>query len=111
MNVILKLVISTISVLVAAYLIPGVEVEGFYVAFIVAVVMGVLNVFIKPVLLILTLPINILTLGFFTLVINIFLIILTDVLVQGFSVSTFLAALLFGLVVSLVSSLLNSIAN
>ena len=111
MNLILKLVISTISVLVAAYLIPGVEVEGFYVAFIVAVVMGVLNVFIKPVLLILTLPINILTLGFFTLVINIFLIILTDVLVQGFSVSTFLAALLFGLVVSLVSSLLNSIAN
>ena len=111
MSLILKLIISTISVLVAAYLIPGVEVEGFYVAFIVAVVMGVLNVFIKPVLLILTLPINILTLGFFTLVINIFLIILTDVLVQGFSVSTFLAALLFGLVVSLVSSLLNSIAN
>lgn len=107
----MKLLISTVAVLVAAYIIPGVTVEGYYAAFIVAVVLGVLNVFIKPLVLILTLPINILSLGLFTLVINVFLIMVADYLVAGFAVTGFLTALLFGLVVSLVSSLLNSIAE
>lgn len=111
MKLLIKLLISTISVFTAAYLIPNVNVDGFYTAFIVAVVLGVLNVFLKPLLVLLTLPINILTLGFFTLVINIGLIYLTVYLVAGFSVGNVLSALLFGLVVSLVNSFLNEVAK
>jgi putative membrane protein len=103
--------ISTISVFIAAYLIPDVVVDSVLTAFIVAVVLGVLNVFLKPILVVLTLPINILTLGLFTLVINIGLIYLADYLVEGFSVGGILAALFFGLVVSLVNSFLNAIAQ
>lgn len=111
MKLILKLIISTISIMVAAYLLPSVEVDSIYTAFITAIVLGVLNVFLKPILVILTLPINILTLGLFTLVLNVALIMVASNLVAGFAVSGFLAALLFGLIVSLVSSFLNAIAN
>lgn len=97
--------------MVASYLIPGVEVNSFFTAFIVAIVLGVLNIFVKPILILLTLPISILTLGLFTFVINVGLILFAGYLVDGFDISSFLAALLFGLVMSLVSSFLNSLTK
>jgi putative membrane protein len=106
MNLIIRLVISTLAVLVAAHLIPGVGVASLTTAIVVAIVLGILNTFLKPVLQILALPITILTLGLFYFVINVLIIYLAAYLVSGFSVDGFIAALLFGFVVSVVSAIL-----
>jgi putative membrane protein len=102
--------ITTISVLIAAYLLPGVQVKGFFAALVTALVLGLINTFIRPILLILTLPINILTLGLFTFVINALLILLTSAVVPGFDVRNFWWALLFSFVLSLIKWALNAIA-
>ncbi|KQS32949.1 phage holin family protein [Dyadobacter sp. Leaf189] len=106
MKLLLRLVISALAVLIGANLIPGVAVESFTTAIIVAIVLGILNTFLKPVLQILALPITILTLGLFYFVVNVFIIYLASFLVDGFYVSNFLSALFFGLVVSVVSAIL-----
>ncbi len=111
MSFILRLLISSISVFVTAYIVPGVHVESFTTSIIVAVVLGILNVFVKPVLLILTIPITIITLGLFTLVINVGLIALAAYIIQGFEIESFLAALLFGIAMSFVNSFLNMLAK
>ncbi|MEO6283698.1 MAG: phage holin family protein [Dyadobacter sp.] len=106
MKLLLRLVISTLAVLVAAHLVPGVVVASTSTAIIVAIVLGLLNTFLKPVLQILALPITILTLGLFYFVVNVFIIYLASSLIDGFSVNGFIPALLFGLVVSVVSAIL-----
>ena len=106
MKLLLRLVISTLAVLVAANLVPGVEVNSTVTAIIVAIVLGILNTFLKPVLQILALPITIITLGLFYFVVNVFIIYLASYLVEGFYISGFISALLFGLVVSVVSAIL-----
>ena len=106
MKLLLRLVISTLAVLVAANLVPGVEVNGTVTAIIVAIVLGILNTFLKPVLQILALPITIITLGLFYFVVNVFIIYLASYLVDGFYINGFISALLFGLVVSVVSAIL-----
>ncbi len=94
----------TLAVLISAYLIPSVQVKGVFVAFVVALVLGIINAFLKPILLILTLPINILTLGLFTLFINAGLILLVGKIVDGFYVSNIWWAMVFSLVLSVVHS-------
>ncbi|MCE6988532.1 phage holin family protein [Dyadobacter sp. CY323] len=106
MKLLLRLVISTLAVLLAANLIPGVVVSSIGTAVIVAIVLGILNTFLKPVLQILALPITILTLGLFYFVVNVFIIYIATFLVNGFAIDNFISALLFGLVVSVVSSIL-----
>ena len=101
--------VSALAIGITAYLLPGVRLSGFLAALITAVVLGLFNAIIKPLLLLLTLPINILTLGLFTLVINAVLIMLTSAVVPGFSVSGFWQALLFSLVLVLVNYLLGLI--
>lgn len=110
MGIIVNLLVSTVSVLIAAYLLPEVYVESLAVAFVVAIVLGVLNVFVKPILKILTLPITVLTLGLFLIVINVLLVLLADFIIPGFSVGSYLSAFLFSLVVSLISSFLSKLA-
>jgi putative membrane protein len=102
--------ITTIAILISAYLLPGVTVKGFFAALVTALVLGLINTFIRPILLILTLPINILTLGLFTFVINALLILLTSAVVPGFYVRNFWWALLFSFVLSLIKWALNAIA-
>ena len=97
-------IISTIVILLAAYILPGVS-TTLLGALVFAIVMGVINAFIKPIILLLTLPINILTLGLFTLVINAGLILLAAKIVAGFSVDGFLWAVIFSVVVFLISAL------
>src|SRR4030042_1950580 len=97
-------IVYSLAILVAAYLLPGVHVAGFLTALAVAVVLGIINAVIKPILVILTLPINILTLGLFTLVINAALVLLTGKLVTGFKVDGFWWALAFSLVLWLPTS-------
>jgi putative membrane protein len=107
MKLLLRLFISTLAVLVAAKILsPNVEVTDWTTAAVVAIVLGILNTFIKPVLQILALPLTILTLGLFYFVVNVFIIYLASSMVSGFHVTGFFSALLFGLIVSVVSGIL-----
>ena len=92
-----------------AYIAPGVKVDNFTSALVVALVLGIVNAFLKPVLLILTLPINVLTIGLFTLVLNAILILLVSRIVPGFVVSSFLAAFVFGIILSIANAFVNSV--
>jgi len=94
--------IATLAIIVAAYLVPGVSVT-LVGALIAAVVLGALNLFIRPILLILTLPINVLTLGLFSLVINALLVWLAASIVPGFVVAGFLSAFFYALVLAVVN--------
>lgn len=107
MGFILKWLLNGLAIVITAYLLPGVRLSGFGAALIAALVLGLINTFLKPVLILLTLPLNILTLGLLTFVINALLIMLTSAIVSGFSVDGFWWALLFSLVLSIVSYLLN----
>ena len=107
MNIIIHWLIATVAIIVSAFIIPGVHVEGFLSALAAAVVLGFLNTFIKPLLILLTLPITVLTLGLFTFVINAALIMLASFLVPGFRVDGFLWAVLFSIVLSLVNIVFN----
>ncbi|MEK7602197.1 MAG: phage holin family protein [Patescibacteria group bacterium] len=97
--------ITAVAILIAAYLIPGVSVT-LVGALVLAIVLGIINMFFKPIITLLTLPINILTLGIFSLVVNALLIMLSAIIVPDFSVDGFWTALLFSIVVSLVTAFL-----
>ncbi|RYG45938.1 MAG: phage holin family protein [Chitinophagaceae bacterium] len=108
---ILRLIITALLVMGISYLLPGVHVDGFVTALIVAVVLAILNLFVKPILVLLTLPVTVITLGLFLLVINALVIMLCDYIVGGFDVSSFLTALLFSVILSLFQSLLFSFSK
>lgn len=108
MNFILKIVLTAVAVLVIAHFLPGVSVVNFTNAVIVAIVLALLRVTIKPLLIILTLPVTIVTLGLFLLVINALIILLADNLIDGFHVTGFWVALLFSLILSIFESILYS---
>ncbi len=107
MKLITRLLLTSLVLLIVAYYIPGIRVDGFYTAFIAAVVLGLLNLFVKPVLFILTLPITILTLGLFMFVINAALFWFAATFIDGFGVETFWHALLGSLIVTVASALVN----
>lgn len=111
MSIIFNWLLSAIAIMISAYVLPGVHVAGFTVALILAVILGVINAILKPILLVLTLPINILTLGLFTFVINAFLVLLAASLVKGFSVDSFWWALAFSLVLSLVNGFFHQLSR
>lgn len=108
MKFILNILVSAVAVLFTAWLLPGVQVTDFVSALLVAVVLAFLNTVVKPILTILTIPITFFTLGFFLLVINAGMIILASKLIPEFHVSGFWWALLFSLILSLVTSILNA---
>lgn len=108
---IVSLLVAVLAVVVSAYVLPGVAVDGFMTAIVVAVVLAVVNAFIKPLVVLLTLPINILTLGLFMVVINAAMILLVDALVPGFTVDGFWWAVLFSIVLSAVNSVFSSLAQ
>lgn len=107
MGILINWIVSALAILAAAYLLPGVHVTSLVSALVAAVVLGIINAVLKPILLILTLPINILTLGLFTFVINALIILLAANLVPGFSVDGFWWALIFSVVLSLINSFLH----
>jgi putative membrane protein len=108
MKLILKLLLTAAAVLIIAHFLPGVAVENYTSALIVAIVLGLLRVTVKPILVILTLPVTIITLGLFLLVINALIIMLADNLIDGFYISGFWIALLFSLILSIFQSILYS---
>jgi len=109
MKFLTNLLIYSLSVFITSLILPGVVVTNFLSAFLVALLLGIINATIKPILLILTLPINVLTLGLFVLIINALLILLVANLVSGFSVDNFAWAFIFGIVLSIISWILNRI--
>lgn len=111
MSTILNLLISTIAVFVAANILPGVRIDSLTTALIVAVVLGIVNAFIRPILFLLTLPINILTLGLFTFVIIGFLVLAVTKIVPGFHVDGFWWALAFAFVCFLIQAFLSPISR
>ena len=107
--ILINWLVSAIVILSAAYLLPGVHVANFTAALVASLVLGIINAFLKPILLILTLPITILTLGLFTIVINALMILITSRIVPGFKVDGFWWALVFGIALSLINSFLHTL--
>jgi putative membrane protein len=103
MGLVMKLLLRTLAVGVAAYLVPGVMVTDIWGAVVAAIVLGILNSVLRPILLFLTLPVTILTLGLFALVINTIIVLIAAEVVPGFEVSGFWAALAFSVVLALVN--------
>lgn len=104
MFIVIRVLVTALALLVAAYLVPGIVVDSLYIAIIAAIILGLLNLIAKPVLMVLTLPINILTLGLFTFIINAFIFWFVASFVQGFSVEGFVPALIGSVIVSVVSA-------
>jgi len=111
MKLLIRIIITSVLVLLISHFMTGVHVTGFVTALLVAVVLGLLNIFIKPIFVLLTLPFTIVTLGLFLLVINAIIILLCTNIVGGFSVDTFWTALLFSVVLSLSQSILFAIVG
>lgn len=106
-GIFLRWLILTLAILAAAYVLKGIDVTGFVPALAAAAILGILNAFVRPLLLLLTLPLNILSLGLFTFVINAFLLKIASLVIAGFTVEGFWAALLGSLFISFISALLN----
>lgn len=113
MDFIIKLIISTLAVLISSYLLPGVSIDGnnFFTALLVAAVLAFLNSVVKPIMIVFTIPITVFTLGLFLLVINACMILLASKLVDGFHVDGFWWALLFSFILSFVTSILESLKS
>lgn len=108
MKIITHLLVSIFAIIVSAYIVPGVFVT-LYSAVILSIVLGVINIFIKPFVKFISLPLTILTLGLFSLVINAVFIMIADKLVNNFSVSGFWTAMLFSIVLSLINGFFNKL--
>jgi len=108
-GLLLRWLILTAAILAASYLLSGIEVRDFLSAFLAAAVLGILNAIFRPLLILLTLPLNILSLGLFTFVINAFLLKMASGLISGFEVHGFWTALAGALIITLVSGLLNAL--
>ena len=109
MGILIRIVIIAVAAYLAAMFLTGVTIADAKTAVLVAIVLALLNAFVKPILIFLTLPITILTMGLFLLVINIIIIYAADYIVPGFSVSGWLPALLFGLIVAIITAILDAI--
>jgi len=108
MRFLIKWILLTLSVLLAAYLLEGIRVSGFFSALLAAAVLGFLNVFFRPILLVLTLPVNVLTLGLFTFLINALILKMASGVIPGFDVQGFWTAVFGALVISVVNGLLSA---
>jgi putative membrane protein len=111
MHFLVKLMLSSIAVLVASYIIPGISVPDIKTAVVVAAVLAFLNAVVKPIMVILTIPITLLTMGLFLIVINGLLILLADYIVDEFNVSGFIPALLFSLFMAIVNAIFESLVK
>ncbi|HET8809038.1 MAG TPA: phage holin family protein [Flavobacteriaceae bacterium] len=111
MKLIIRLLVTAIVVFLLANWLPGVSIESYLTAIIVAVVLGLLNLIVKPILVLFTLPVTILTLGLFLLVINALIILLCDYFIGGFAIAGFWYALLFSVLLSIVQSILFSVLD
>ncbi len=111
MNILARIIVTAFALLLVAHFLPGITVTGIFPALIAAVILGLMNALVRPILVILTLPITIITLGLFIFVINGFLFWFVASFIDGFAVSGFWIALLGSVLVSIVSSLVNKLID
>ncbi len=110
-GILVRWLILTVAIILASYLLKGIQIGGFFSAFFAAAILGILNAFFRPIVIILTLPINILTLGLFTFLINAFMLKMASGVIPGFDVHGFWSAVFGSLLISAVSWLLSSFIN
>ncbi len=110
-GILFRWVVLTIAILIAAYVIDGIYVSGFFSAFFAAAILGILNAFLRPVLIILTLPFNIITFGLFTFIINALLLKMAAGVIPGFEIAGFWPAILGSLIISIVSWFMNTLIS
>lgn len=108
-RIIFSILANALALLATEYLVPGIHVDNFSTAVVAALVLGVLNVFLRPVLILFTLPVNLVTFGLFSWVISAFLLWFAGRIVPGFEVQGFMSAIFGGIVLSFVASLLNAL--
>ena len=111
MGLLISLILNALALLITAYIVPGFDVENFPAALLAAIVLGVINTFIKPVLLFLTLPLTVITLGLFIFVVNAIVLRLTTLVVPGFAVDGWMPAILGAIVLSLTSTILSMLVK
>jgi putative membrane protein len=111
MNGLIRFLLSGLAVLLTAYILPGVHVENYGYALLAAIIISIANIIVKPILIVLTIPITIVTLGLFLLVINALIILLAEALVPGFSVDGFWWALVFSLILSIFNSMFSEMTE
>ncbi|WPP50253.1 phage holin family protein [Catalinimonas niigatensis] len=104
---ILKLLVNALAVFLAAYLLRGVEIKSFWTAILTAVVLAIVNTIIRPLMVILTIPVTIITFGLFILVINALMLMLVDAILPGLKIKNFWWALIFGIVLSITNAILS----
>jgi putative membrane protein len=105
-GLLISLLVNTISIFAVSYILSGIQIDSFVTALIVAVVMAVLNVTLKPLLILITIPLTVITFGLFLLVVNVLVLYAADYLISGFHIAGFWWALAFSILVSLVNSIL-----
>lgn len=106
-----KLLLTSVAILIAGYFLPGIHVDSFWTALIVALVLSFLNVFLKPLMVLLTIPFTVITFGLFLLVINAVIILIASSWVDGFKVDGFWWAMIFSIILSFISSFLESLVK
>ena len=111
MRIALKIIVTSLSVFFASYILKGVYLDGFPTAILVAIVLALLNAFLRPLLIILTIPFTLLTFGLFLLVINGITVLITDYAIGGFNVNNIWTAIIFSLIVSITTWLFEGIAG
>lgn len=109
MKILAEWLLKAIILLLTSYLIPGFRIDSYLTAFLVALVLGILNLLIKPILTLFTLPLTILTLGLFTFVINALLLLIASEFVPGFHIASFGTAIIAAITISLLSALINMV--
>jgi putative membrane protein len=108
---VVQLLVNALAFYITAYLVPGFTISGWPTLLVIAVVWGILTIIMKPILIILTLPINIITLGLFTFVINAVLLLITSNIVPGFQIAGFWTALIAAVVLSIINGFLHAIVE
>ena len=111
MGILISLVLNNLALVITANIVPGFKVDSFTSALLAAIVLGVINTFIKPVLLFLTLPLTVVTLGLFIFVVNAIVLRLTTLVVPGFAVDGWMPAILGAIVLSLASTILSMLVK
>lgn len=109
MRILINWFFSAIALLISAWLIPGVYISGFFSALLTVVILGAVNSIIRPILILFTLPINILTLGLFTLIINALMVTLTAYLLSGFNIDNFGIAIIFSIILTIITELIENL--
>lgn len=109
MHILIALILNAVALIITAYIVPGFHVDSFTTAILAAIVLGIVNTFIKPILSFISLPLTLITLGLFSLVINAVVLFIVSAIVKGFTVDGWIPAILGAIVLSIASTILNSV--